>query len=235
MKNFENTNVDTGTLKPATVTSVDTLGYVELDTTPIFNKARRDTFPIVKGIKVKDTASDVMLIVVGHATWLLSKHILEKGIQVFDPKTSDQCYQTNLKLILKNPRIYVSAQFRDLRNNQLLGEMDYNHWTVYLKNLLDYNYMDDRLEVKDKQGYVVFSILFSDKGQSSNGAIAFSGYFINPSSILIVNTDPVPTFYTDKTLNEAFEKMKCIAKEPGSQWQIEAEKSIAKIKSVFDQ
>jgi hypothetical protein len=232
---YEEENFDTGTIKPLEIKDVD-LDYdtLEFGDRPIFNKARIDTFPIVKGVKIKEGGSEVVILL-GTGMWMLSKSILKKGIKIFNPITTDECAQTKLNLILKNDRIYASAEFRDLKNGQIVGTMDYNHWKVYLKNLLEYNFADDRLEVLDKQGYVIFSILFSDKGQASNGAIALSGYFMNPNSILIVNSDPIPKLYTQSETKEMLARKMCITKDTSGMWETEAEKVISKIKSVFDQ
>lgn len=232
---YQEENFATGTIKPALIKEVD-LEYdtLELKDRPIFNKARRDTFPIVKGVKVKTEEGDMLHIAIGTGIWTIGKDVVKKGIKIFDPVTSNGCAQTKLHLILKDGRIYASAEFRDLKNGDIVGNMEYNYWKLYLPNLSDYDYEDDRLEVKDKQGYVIFSILFSDKGQAINGVIALSGYFMNPNSVLIVNSDPVPKFYDSSTREEMLSKKVCITKDSANYWKGQAEEYISKIVSVFD-
>jgi hypothetical protein len=233
---YEHDNFDAGTLNPIDIKNID-LAYdtLEMQNRPLFNRLITDTFPVVKGVKIKPSDKHApVFIQVGSGMWVLYKSELQKGIRIFNPVTTDECSQTQLSIILYKDRIYASAEFRDLKTGQIVGIMDYNHWKVYLKNLLDYRYSDDKLEVLDKQGYVIFSILFSDKGQASNGGLSISGYFMNPNSVLIVNTDSIPTIYTDATTKEARSRRICITKDSNGKWQLEAEKMISKIQSVYD-
>ena len=238
---YEDENFDSGilnsvTLKPLNIKNIflkyDTL---EVGNRPVFNSIKIDTFPNIKGVKIKHGRGGQVFIILGTGVWMLGESELQKGIKIYNPVTTDECSKAQVSLILNNGRLYASAEFRDLKNGQIVGIMNYNHWKVYLKNLFDYRYADDRLEVLDKQGYVIFSILFSDKGQSSNGAVSISGYFMNPNSVLIVNTDPIPKVYTESTIKEALARRVCITKDSTGRWELEAEKVISKIKSVFDQ
>ena len=228
----EDKNIAKGYLRPPEVKEVD-LSYDTLESPPIFTKARIDTFPPVKGIKIKDDGTGSILVLIGHTAWSMSKDVLEKGVRVFSPKTIEECGQADLNLVLKNNRIYVSTEFRDLQKSNIVGKIVYNHWEIQLNNKSKYNNTDEKLEVFDLQGYVIFSISFSDKGQSNNGAVVLSGYFMSPSSVLIVNTDEKPKIYTSENIQEAHEKMVCITKDSSGAWRTEAEKRIAKIKSVY--
>lgn len=234
---YEQENFDTGTLKSLKIGDVS-LDYdtLELQDRPIFNKARRDTLPLVKGIKIKDTSpGENIKVLVGSGVWFLSKDILKKGIKIFDADTTSECSETKLNLILHDGRIYASAEFRDFKNEEIVGTMNYNYWKVYLKNLLTYRYDDYKLEVLDKQGYVIFSIAFHDNDVSPTGVVSVSGYFMNPQSVLIVNTGTRPSFFTSETQQQMLDLRKCITKDSGGTWRREAEKLISKIKTVFNQ
>ena len=95
--------------------------------------------------------------------------------------------------------------------------MEFNHWKIYREGFLDYTPGEDRFEVKDKQGNIVFSIAnISSEGKV---LIAISGYFNSPNSVLVYD-------------NISFSLENCIQKSD-SNWLRKAEIRVSKIKSVF--
>src|SRR5687768_14839386 len=68
---YEEKNFDSGTIKPLSIRNID-LDYdtLELKDRPIFNKARRDNFPPVKGVKVKEDGGNMIVIIVGTGQWV---------------------------------------------------------------------------------------------------------------------------------------------------------------------
>ncbi len=61
-------------------------------------------------------------------------------------------------MAVKDNRMYVSIEFKDLLKEETVGVIEYNHWKLYKYNLLDFHNDDNRLEVIDKQNNIVFSI-----------------------------------------------------------------------------
>ncbi|HEY5368803.1 MAG TPA: hypothetical protein VIJ75_07410 [Hanamia sp.] len=177
-------------------------------------------YPIVKGIYVKGldkmAPNDDIFFVVGRMSFGYSKKRLEDGINIL---STVNCGDTSNKIwavAIKN-RIYISAKFMDLRTDNEIGEMQFNHWTVYLNQLIDYHYDDDKFEVLDKQGNIVFSI--ADISSGSHVRIAVSGYFNTPFLVTV--------FAKSGNLSDI-----CISKSD-SNWLKKAEAEISDIHSVF--
>jgi 4-hydroxyphenylpyruvate dioxygenase-like putative hemolysin len=114
--------------------------------------------------------------------------------------------------------IYVSTKMIDLITGHEIGEMVFNHWTVYYDELMNYYPGKDRFEVKDKQGYIVFSI--ADISSNGQIAIGISGYFNSPNSVLIYDN-------SDRSGG-----LNCISKSD-KDWLKTAKVRASKIKSVF--
>ena len=126
----------------------------------------------------------------------------------------------------KDDRLYVSAKFIALSDENEIGEMEFNHWKIYNGTYSDYDYDDDKFEVKDKQGHIVFSISYStDKMQSF---VSISGYFVSPKSVIVLISKDAFTIHTSGDVRPH----DCIQKSD-SNWKVNAEIEIAKIKSAF--
>src|SRR5690606_9372080 len=74
---------------------------------------------------------------------------------------------------LMDGKIYVSCSFIDYRTNEVIGEIHYNKWKLYNKNLLDFYNDDKRLEVRDNYGNIAFAIKFT----GANSFLIY-GYFV---------------------------------------------------------
>ena len=136
-----------------------------------------------------------------------------------------------LDLIAKDDRLYVSAKFLDLENEFEIGEMNYNCWSLYKENLLDYHYDDEKLEVLDKRGNIVFSIAYENLGDPNSTAdkyVVIAGYFISPSKLLVLNN--LEYFnkgrHVDDHSHELFNKS-------DTGYKANALKEIRKIRSIF--
>jgi len=111
----------------------------------------------------------------------------------------------------------VSVKFFDLEKDEFIGSIAYNHWNLFTPNLLDFHNDDERLEVKDKQNNIVFSIIYEGVG------VWISGYFIDSKSIIVMPNDPKKS----KTGHPL-----CLLKTDAS-WKQKALDEIVVIKSIF--
>lgn len=143
------------------------------------------------------------------------------------------CNLTKSLLIgVRDSRMYVSTEFNDLQHEDAMGIIEYNHWKLYKGNILEYYDTDSSLEVKDKQGYIVFSIKYFTEHTPNRAAVEISGYLIDPNSILIMGNQlmVVDTIggahYTDSA-------RRCFSKDL-TDWRRKAEVEIAKIKTIME-
>lgn len=195
------------------------LPYTISTVPPLFIKTNiRSNEPIIRGILIKDYNKNGFAIV-GISGYIFScfRNDLDRGIDIFNPVFSGCGLDTHLILAVKNERMYVSAEFKDLQKEELIGSIEFNHWKLYKPNMLDFNNDDEKLEVKDKQNHIVFSIKYESYG------IYISGYFIGPSSIIVLPNDPKKS----KSKNPL-----CLTKlDPN--WKQKALDEISVIQSIF--
>lgn len=112
---------------------------------------------------------------------------------------------SDIKLKIINNRLYVSIEINDLESGEIVGIIDYNHWSLYKKNVLRYHDEDNYLEVIDKYNNVVFSIFFFN-----SHTIRIQGYFLRRGAITVVS-DGV-TCLGDSDKKEAMQAIKRIKK-----------------------
>jgi len=217
---WDEENTEQGVIKSPKISE----NYIPIKVTPNFNYDTTLKFPKVKGIYIKGLKQmQSLAIAIGEHIFLCPVHNLYEGIEILNPIYRD-CSNTTLALAAKDDRLYVSTKFVALRDSTEIGFMDFNHWTIYNGNYLDYTPGDDRFEVKDKQGNIVFSIFYSKRPSF----VEISGYFVGPTSVIVL------------TSKEAFKlhvngvgPTDCIQKSD-SNWKVKAEIEIAKIKSAFE-
>ena len=213
-----------GDLKPKPFTS-DTGSYTTSEHPPvfIFNKYRKDDFPIINGIYIDGfDKMDYVHVIVGGVLYTCFKKDFYKGINIFNPFFAT-CVNTNLILGVHDNRLYVSAEFKDLQKEETIGFIEFNHWSLYKPNMLDFENDDERLQVKDKQNNIVFAINLKSVQPKEYAVIEINGYFINPSSILII---------TNETHRSPKYNFECIPKSD-SDWKQKALLTIQGIKSIF--
>lgn len=173
---------------------------------------------------------------------------LQKGIKLFSTSLSG-CTDTNLTIGVKDERLYVSTVFKDIEKEETVGSIEFNHWKLFKPNLLDFRNGEQKLEVKDKQNRIVFSVRFS----KDVDAVFISGYFISSKSILILSSPVERTIYDTTVIanfmSEAgitktddnsgpihlanFKKTICISKTDIN-WKQNAVEYIEQLTSVFD-
>ena len=110
---------------------------------------------------------------------------LYTGVNLFAPLFTG-CTDSKLILGLKDSRIYVSVEFKDLKKEETIGIIEFNHWKLYKENTFDFDNTDEKLQVKDKQNNIVFSIEYDTK-PGDDPQININGYFINPKAVLVVS------------------------------------------------
>jgi hypothetical protein len=173
--------------------------------------------PSIKGIKIPDfNKNGYVIVFISGYIFTCLRTDLEKGIDIFNPILSN-CSSSHLILGIKDERLYVSVEFKDLRKEETIGFIEFNHWRLFLPNLLDFNNDDERLEVKDKQNNIVFSIAYETK------AVFISGYLIGTKSIIVMPNDPKKS----KSINPL-----CVLKTD-TNWKQKALDEITLIKSIY--
>jgi hypothetical protein len=223
---FKDEKIKQGTVEFDTIQTHDTpenISNVELRKQFIYNQQTYH-YPAVKGIYVKNLdkmrPKDNVDFVIGSNTFVVTKEQLDSGINLIALYNSGISICKNDAIvwaIAQKNRVYISAKFIDLGTDppHEIGEMKFNHWTIYKDEFMDYTPGKDRFEVKDKQGYIVFSI--ADISSNGEVRIAVNGYFNSPYSVLFFSNQNSPL---------------CIQKSD-SNWLKKAETFAAKIKSVF--
>lgn len=95
-----------------------------------------------------------------------------------------------MKFKLENNRIYVSTSFIDVLHEELVGVIEYNQWKLYKGQFIDFYNDDKTLEVRDKQGLVMFSLQFKFPN-----TILLQGYFINETFTTVISDYVFPCIY----------------------------------------
>jgi hypothetical protein len=164
-----------------------------LEHPPVFTTAAKyDSSPTIKGIKLLGDASLLYVIFnLGTTLEMIPIQSLDSGVRLRIPALYKGCNPSYISFVIKDNRLYVSAEFKDLLKEETIGIIEYNHWRLYKSNLFDFHNTDDKLEVIDKQNNIVFSIKF-EIGPANFNSVNISGYFINPYSIAILSyKDPI--------------------------------------------
>jgi len=212
----------TGELKPSTIDTLSPSGFSFLEQTPVFyNEVKYDSLPIVKGILIRNKNKPINL-EIGNTLFINSREYLSRGIEIHTPIYPACDSVKKISLILKDDRLYVSVEFKDLEKGETVGYLEYNHWTVFKENSLEYPKNDDyRLEVKDKKSNIVFTIRYNETSLGTN-QVFICGYFISPKAISILVQDTIKKNQFDT----------CISKS-NINWKQDAEVLIQNIKSIY--
>lgn len=175
---YEKENLAQGTL---TAPLIDKVTVSEIP--PKFLNNTIPTVPYIKGIKIPDfNKKSHLVIAVGTVIIPVSTSLFYQSFDVLNPIFN--CVGTKLILAIKDERLYVSTEFKDLRNEEVLGIMEFNHWKLYKPNLFDFYNDDNSLEVRDKENQIAFSLQYRASG------VWISGYFIGPKDVLILSDNP---------------------------------------------
>lgn len=207
--------------------------YTALKDQPSFIFNTKDyRYPLIKGILIdslsKMNKRDWVAVLIGGNMVAAQIGSLYQGIDVLNPSFSD-CSNSVLGLIANGDRLYVWAKIIDLRTQDLIGEIAWNHWKLYKDTYLHSNQNDSSFEVIDHQGYVVFSIAYRARGGAP--IVSISGYFNSPTSVLVVD-NAWHSNSLDGGHYIAGEFFNCFRKSEVN-WMRNAQIEIAKIRSVF--
>lgn len=225
---WDKENIQSGDVKSPKISE----NYSSIKVSPNFNFDTTLKFPKVKGIHIKGLKEKTDLtIAIGSHIFSCPVMNLYQGIEILNPIFRD-CSNATLALAAKDDRLYVSAKFIALRDETEIGYMEFNHWTIYNGSFGNYqpgDDRDDRFEVIDKQGNIVFSILYTT--DQTQAFVEISGYFVSPKSIIVLNNEKA--FTIRKNINYAEERRRECIQKTDSNWMVNAEIEIAKIKSTF--
>ena len=208
-----------GDLRPPKLTQIDTgKGYKISEVSPFYTNMVDEAYPKIRGIYMKGFNKRIQTgIVLGSEAILCFNDDLYKGIEISNPLMKG-CTDFKISFGVKDSRLYISTEFKDLEKEETIGFIEYNHWKLYKPNLLYFENDDKRLEVRDKQNNIVFSISYQEVSDNSVGIVYIGGYFVNSASVLVLSAKP--------SFNECYSKSK-------GEWRQNAMDKIRTIKSVF--
>jgi hypothetical protein len=89
----------------------------------------------------------------------------------------------NISFKLKNEYLFISSSFRDIKTEQIIGKMDFNHWETKNSGITHYHDGDDNMEIIDANGFVVFNMRY----QYPN-TIQINGYFIGDKFVNVATS-----------------------------------------------
>ena len=207
-------------LSPVSVSNKTSVDGHELTEDPDFSVPANYSFPKVTGIVWRrNTLPDIGINLGGKLT-IPPLTSLKKGVELI---LSSGCNNESAKIpfILKDNRIYLSDEFRDLTKQEIIGFISYNHWKIFKKNRLSFYNDDDRLEVKDLQGNIAFSVKFEYVVDALD-SIVINGYFINTASVTVLSTKDK----NNRDVDACF-----LRNDPD--WEINAGKIIEDISTIF--
>ncbi len=227
---FDSDYIDS-TLKPPKITSITANGYEELDSPPIFAKGVNDDFPKIKGIQLKSKRvhlADFVAFHIGKTALLVPWSSLEAGIKISIP-VKKSCNPSYISFGLKDDRVYVSVEFKDLLHEETIGVIEYNKWRLYKKNMFNFHNTVEKLEVIDRQNNIVFSIKFQI-GVAKVNTIIVSGYFINPYAVSILSYTDIQYLKDGNMVTVGLDT--CLSKSQ-SNWKQKAQEMASQIKTIF--
>ena len=182
-QNFENEKLKKGTLYPPKIkrnyppSIVDAYEQKFVDT----SIAR---YPKIIGIKLDSLGpKDYITFHLGNFQEIYDVDSVYKGVDLFKSRMGPFDAISPIKLFfgIKNFRLYVKTEFKDLEHEETIGIIQFNHWKLYRDNMLTSNNDDLRLEVYDKSNRVVFGIRYE-----GGHDVYLTGYFIDEDAVYIL-------------------------------------------------
>jgi hypothetical protein len=216
---FIEENYIKGDLKAPIFSGNQHAAYSISNDVPNFKISKRfRNYPLIKGIPIKDLKKQPYLFVfISGYIFTCFAEDLYRGVDIFNPIFSG-CSSVHLILGVRDNRLYISADFKALENEEIIGSIRFNHWELYKPNVLNFNDSNpEKLEIKDKQNNIVFSISYETNG------VWIGGYFIGNESIIVMPNDPKKS----KSINPL-----CVQKTVPN-WKQKALEEIILIKSVY--
>ncbi|MBS1773297.1 MAG: hypothetical protein JST82_10565 [Bacteroidetes bacterium] len=174
----------------------------------------KNEYPIIKGIKIQNFINKKEIeLHMGTIIFKMQPDFLFEGINILGLSPYTACSDDqDITLGVKDDRLYISTQFKDIKNEDVIGDIEFNHWKMFKPNFLKINQDDSSFEVFDRQGYNAFAIRFFEPNK-----LVVQGYFVGSSTIAVVNN---------------IESIPCIDKSD-IHWKDSAIRAIKKTKSIF--
>jgi hypothetical protein len=148
----------------------------------------RESF--IKGIFIPDAINHVdSFITIAYGTnqnFQFPKQFMKEGV-LFNPNffgcKRDSTTPFNLRLLLRDNRLYIATTFKDIQKNEVVGVIEYESWKLKKDNLFDFIETDRSLRVIDRGGNVIFSLqyVFPNK-------LLLHGYSISEKCIFVLGT-----------------------------------------------
>jgi hypothetical protein len=121
--------------------------------------------------------SQLVTINIGENRFFFSQASLKMGVDV-----PGGAGRLGIFAKLMDKRVYVSTYFREINSENIIGDMDFNEWKIKSDKIYDYD-EDDKLEIMDENGYVMFSM----NNIPQTNTIRIRGYFILNGCINVVD------------------------------------------------
>ena len=197
---------------------LDPGSYTILEKDPIFYREPfASNYPTINGIRLKRyDSSGFTVFGIGNTAIPLPNPDLERGIELSIGHPFG-CQDHKISLFLKNMKLYVSTEFRDVENEEVIGVLEYNHWKLYKEKILDFNNDEFGLEIKDKRGNILFSLCCG-----YGNVVYITGYFINQRSVMVLQNN----YGSNRPQLGCFQRSE-------SDWRHRAEGEVGLIKSIF--
>jgi hypothetical protein len=208
-----------GNLKPPKIEMPESNQYSFAERPPIIPNTLGDSSIGIKGLLLK-TKNPYQPIGVAMGNYAYVIPLINFNYGVVLPMVQGQeC--GNIIFGIKDGRLYVSAEFKDLQKEEIIGIINFNHWKLYKPNFFDFKDDDTRLQVWDKQNNIVFALEYIVEGGVH--FVNVNGYFINTASISVLVCD-------ERDHQKRFGM--CISKTEHD-WKQKALTYISKIEPIF--
>lgn len=191
--------------------------------------AIKNNYPKVIGLDVKGFNNHQQIIVnLSNRPLRCTPKDFYKGVYPFDSLFSS-CLHKKLILGVKNERLYVSVEFKDLEKEETIGIIEFNHWQLYNPNFIKVKVDPDekKLEVYDLKSNIVFTINYKEL-DSNVAMITIGGYFLDDNSALIIPTVADGVHIAPDTMLRAL----CISKRD-KRWKAKARKAAHSVHSIY--
>ena len=91
-----------------------------------------------------------------------------------------------VKMIIKNDRLFISTVFKDIQKEEVVGIIDYDHWRLFKPNLLNWKESDTSLEALDRGNNVIFNMIYEQPN-----TLTIHGYSVGLGCIFVVLDDAI--------------------------------------------
>jgi hypothetical protein len=143
----------------------------------------------VRGILIPQSllsSTDTINLELGTVSFRDNVHNLKQGIEFKQSRVlgcgSSPVFPFDLRFKIENNRLYFATTFKDIQKEEVVGIIDFRTWSLVKSNLLDYNETDESLEVIDRSGNIIFSLLYKYPN-----TISIKGYFVAVDCITVVS------------------------------------------------